>query len=243
MPARRRSSSASRQRSRRAGRADRGVKCVLQIHTSGRAGTRGTEAPNAIAFAESRRRRPAVGNALAREAMFGYGVDEAVGQRWSRSPGALRVWHWNRLQQHHGDCVTWYARQVLVVPATQAGRGNLDLGGVRTVAVLHELFGRALAAITANLPPTPCALAGGAHAQEAAGRPRKGEVVRRLMRLGELRLNPAREDRWCPRKKRWGTSCGVCVRRTSSRRHQLLMLIVAQLEIVERPKGPDESGP
>ena len=74
------------------------------------------QAPDAIVFAD-RDGVIRLWNAGA-EAMFGYGVDEAVGQTLDLIiPERLRARHWTGFNNTMATGVTRYARQVLAVPA------------------------------------------------------------------------------------------------------------------------------
>ena len=76
------------------------------------------QAPDAIVFAD-RDGVIRLWNAGA-EAMFGYGVDEAVGQTLDLIiPERLRSRHWTGFHKTIATGVTRYARQVLAVPATR----------------------------------------------------------------------------------------------------------------------------
>ena len=103
------------------------------------------QAPDAIVFAD----RDGViwlWNAGA-EAMFGYGVDEAVGQTLDLIiPERLRAPHWTGFNNTLATGVTRYARQVLAVPAIR--KDGTSISVEFTVALLHEASG-ALVGITA----------------------------------------------------------------------------------------------
>ena len=103
------------------------------------------QAPDAIVFAD----RDGViwlWNAGA-EAMFGYGVDEAVGQTLDLIiPERLRARHWTGFNNTMATGVTRYARQVLAVPAIR--KDGTSISVEFTVALLHEPSG-ALVGITA----------------------------------------------------------------------------------------------
>jgi len=103
------------------------------------------QAPDAIVFAD----RDGViwlWNAGA-EAMFGYGVDEAVGQTLDLIiPERLRARHWTGFNNTMATGVTRYARQVLAVPAIR--KDGTSISVEFTVALLHEASG-ALVGITA----------------------------------------------------------------------------------------------
>ena len=102
------------------------------------------QAPDAIVFAD----RDGViwlWNAGA-EAMFGYGVDEAVGQTLDLIiPERLRARHWTGFNTTMATGVTRYARQVLAVPAIR--KDGTSMSVEFTVALLHE--SGALVGITA----------------------------------------------------------------------------------------------
>ena len=102
------------------------------------------QAPDAIVFAD----RDGViwlWNAGA-EAMFGYGVDEAVGQTLDLIiPERLRARHWTGFNNTMATGVTRYARQVLAVPAIR--KDGTSMSVEFTVALLHE--SGALVGITA----------------------------------------------------------------------------------------------
>ena len=102
------------------------------------------QAPDAIVFAD----RDGViwlWNAGA-EAMFGYGVDEAVGQTLDLIiPERLRSRHWTGFHKTIATGVTRYARQVLAVPAIR--KDGTSMSVEFTVALLHE--SGALVGITA----------------------------------------------------------------------------------------------
>ena len=103
------------------------------------------QAPDAIVFAD----RDGViwlWNAGA-EAMFGYGVDEAVGQTLDLIiPERLRARHWTGFNNTMATGVTRYARQVLAVPAIR--KDGTSISVEFTVALLHEASS-ALVGITA----------------------------------------------------------------------------------------------
>jgi PAS domain S-box-containing protein len=81
------------------------------------------------------------------EAMFGYGVDEAVGQTLDLIiPERLRDRHWTGFNNTMATGVTRYARQVLAVPAIR--KDGTSISVEFTVALLHEASG-ALVGITA----------------------------------------------------------------------------------------------
>ena len=81
------------------------------------------------------------------EAMFGYGVDEAVGQTLDLIiPERLRVRHWTGFHNTMATGVTRYATQVLAVPAIR--KDGTSISVEFTVALLHEPSG-ALVGITA----------------------------------------------------------------------------------------------
>jgi PAS domain S-box-containing protein len=81
------------------------------------------------------------------EAMFGYGVDEAVGQTLDLIiPERLRARHWTGFNNTMATGVTRYARQVLAVPAIR--KDGTSISVEFTVALLHEPSG-ALVGITA----------------------------------------------------------------------------------------------
>jgi PAS domain S-box-containing protein len=102
-------------------------------------------APDAIVFAD-RDGVIRLWNAGA-EAMFGYGVDEAVGQTLDLIiPERLRARHWTGFNNTMASGVTRYARQVLAVPAIR--KDGTSISVEFTVALLHEPSG-ALVGITA----------------------------------------------------------------------------------------------
>ena len=81
------------------------------------------------------------------QAMFGYGVDEAVGQTLDLIiPERLRARHWTGFNNTMATGVTRYARQVLAVPAIR--KDGTSISVEFTVALLHEPSG-ALVGITA----------------------------------------------------------------------------------------------
>ena len=81
------------------------------------------------------------------ETMFGYGVDEAVGQTLDLIiPERLRARHWTGFNNTMATGVTRYARQVLAVPAIR--KDGTSISVEFTVALLHEASG-ALVGITA----------------------------------------------------------------------------------------------
>jgi PAS domain S-box-containing protein len=81
------------------------------------------------------------------EAMFGYSVDEAVGQTLDLIiPERLRARHWTGFNSTMATGVTRYARQVLAVPAIR--KDGTSISVEFTVALLHEPSG-ALVGITA----------------------------------------------------------------------------------------------
>ena len=81
------------------------------------------------------------------QAMFGYGVDEAVGQTLDLIiPERLRARHWTGFNNTMATGVTRYARQVLAVPAIR--KDGTSISVEFTVALLHEASG-ALVGITA----------------------------------------------------------------------------------------------
>ena len=81
------------------------------------------------------------------QAMFGYGVDEAVGQTLDLIiPERLRDRHWTGFNNTMATGVTRYARQVLAVPAIR--KDGTSISVEFTVALLHEASG-ALVGITA----------------------------------------------------------------------------------------------
>ena len=103
------------------------------------------QAPDAIVFAD-RDGVIRLWNAGA-EAMFGYGVDEAVGQTLDLIiPERLRDRHWTGFNNTMATGVTRYARQVLAVPAIR--KDGTSISVEFTVALLHEPSG-ALVGITA----------------------------------------------------------------------------------------------
>jgi len=103
------------------------------------------QAPDAIVFAD-RDGVIRLWNAGA-EAMFGYGVDEAVGQTLDLIiPERLRDRHWTGFNNTMATGVTRYARQVLAVPAIR--KDGTSISVEFTVALLHEASG-ALVGITA----------------------------------------------------------------------------------------------
>jgi PAS domain S-box-containing protein len=80
------------------------------------------------------------------QAMFGYGVDEAVGQTLDLIiPERLRARHWTGFNTTMATGVTRYARQVLAVPAIR--KDGTSMSVEFTVALLHE--SGALVGITA----------------------------------------------------------------------------------------------
>ena len=80
------------------------------------------------------------------QAMFGYGVDEAVGQTLDLIiPERLRARHWTGFNNTMATGVTRYARQVLAVPAIR--KDGTSMSVEFTVALLHE--SGALVGITA----------------------------------------------------------------------------------------------
>ena len=80
------------------------------------------------------------------QAMFGYGVDEAVGQTLDLIiPERLRDRHWTGFNNTMATGVTRYARQVLAVPAIR--KDGTSMSVEFTVALLHE--SGALVGITA----------------------------------------------------------------------------------------------
>ena len=80
------------------------------------------------------------------QAMFGYGVDEAVGQTLDLIiPERLRARHWTGFNTTMATGVTRYARQVLAVPAIR--KDGTSISVEFTVALLHE--SGALVGITA----------------------------------------------------------------------------------------------
>jgi PAS domain S-box-containing protein len=102
-------------------------------------------APDAIVFAD-RDGVIRLWNAGA-EAMFGYGVDEAVGQTLDLIiPERLRARHWTGFNNTMASGVTRYASQVLAVPAIR--KDGTSISVEFTVALLHEPSG-ALVGITA----------------------------------------------------------------------------------------------
>ena len=102
------------------------------------------QAPDAIVFAD-RDGVIRLWNAGA-EAMFGYGVDEAVGQTLDLIiPERLRARHWTGFNNTMATGVTRYARQVLAVPAIR--KDGTSMSVEFTVALLHE--SGALVGITA----------------------------------------------------------------------------------------------
>ena len=102
------------------------------------------QAPDAIVFAD-RDGVIRLWNAGA-EAMFGYGVDEAVGQTLDLIiPERLRDRHWTGFNNTMATGVTRYARQVLAVPAIR--KDGTSMSVEFTVALLHE--SGALVGITA----------------------------------------------------------------------------------------------
>jgi len=102
-------------------------------------------APDAIVFAD-RDGVIRLWNAGA-EAMFGYGVDEAVGQTLDLIiPERLHARHWTGFNNTMASGVTRYARQVLAVPAIR--KDGTSISVEFTVALLHEPSG-ALVGITA----------------------------------------------------------------------------------------------
>ena len=103
------------------------------------------QAPDAIVFAD-RDGVIRLWNAGA-EAMFGYGVDEAVGQTLDLIiPERLRAPHWTGFNNTMATGVTRYARQVLAVPAIR--KDGTSISVEFTVALVHEVSG-ALVGITA----------------------------------------------------------------------------------------------
>lgn len=103
------------------------------------------QAPDAIVFAD-RDGVIRLWNAGA-GAMFGYGVDEAVGQTLDLIiPERLRARHWTGFNNTMATGVTRYARQVLAVPAIR--KDGTSISVEFTVALLHEPSG-ALVGITA----------------------------------------------------------------------------------------------
>ena len=103
------------------------------------------QAPDAIVFAD-RDGVIRLWNAGA-EAMFGYGVDEAVGQTLDLIiPERLRDRHWTGFNNTMATGVTRYARQVLAVPAIR--KDGTSISVEFTVALLHEASG-GLVGITA----------------------------------------------------------------------------------------------
>ena len=81
------------------------------------------------------------------ETMFGYGVDEAVGQTLDLIiPERLRSRHWTGFHKTIATGVTRYATQVLAVPAIR--KDGTSISVEFTVALLHEPSG-ALVGITA----------------------------------------------------------------------------------------------
>ena len=103
------------------------------------------QAPDAIVFAD-RDGVIRLWNAGA-EAMFGYGVDEAVGQTLDLIiPARLRARHWTGCNITMATGVSRYARQVLAVPAIR--KDGTSISVEFTVALLHEASG-ALVGITA----------------------------------------------------------------------------------------------
>ena len=80
------------------------------------------------------------------QAMFGYGVDEAVGQTLDLIiPERLRARHWTGFHNTMATGVTRYATQVLAVPAIR--KDGTSMSVEFTVALLHE--SGALVGITA----------------------------------------------------------------------------------------------
>src|SRR5262249_10046084 len=96
------------------------------------------QAPDAIVFAD-RDGVIRLWNTGA-EAMFGYGVDEAVGQTLDLIiPERLRDRHWTGFNNTMATGVTRYARQVLAVPAIR--KDGTSISVEFTVALLHEASG------------------------------------------------------------------------------------------------------
>ncbi|HEY1417885.1 MAG TPA: PAS domain S-box protein [Myxococcaceae bacterium] len=74
------------------------------------------------------------------EAMFGYSVDESVGQTLDLIiPERLRARHWTGFNNTMASGVTRYARQVLAVPAIR--KDGTSLSVEFTVSILHEPSG------------------------------------------------------------------------------------------------------
>jgi PAS domain S-box-containing protein len=74
------------------------------------------------------------------EAMFGYSVDESVGQTLDLViPERLRARHWTGFNNTMATGVTRYARQVLAVPAIR--KDGTSLSVEFTVSLLHEPSG------------------------------------------------------------------------------------------------------